>query len=252
MNSSLPIGTAVYKESHNGFSIKGFSYTEENVESSAQIVAGICFDSSGQESFENYMLSLSDTGFAPITTVPPVIKDWQVGEGFAEAYVTAHSSCSFPWSNNRDLKNPNSSLTGADMVGFHQGQFAFGEVKTSAENKFPPQVTTKKEDGLNTQLNKLCSDHSLRWVLVQYLYYRQKNSDEYKDACKAYLENNHNFYIFGVLVRSTEPTINDWKYLKKHLNVHEQNKVFLFALYLPLINGIKKLHTCVLSTKVKS
>lgn len=252
MNALLPIGTTEYEENHNGISIAGFSYTENELEQSAQVVADICFDRSGNESFESYMLSLSDTDFTPIVVVLPTVKDWQVGEGFAEAYITAHFSCSFPWSNNRDLKNPNSSLTGADMIGFHQGQFAFGEVKTSTEKKSPPQVTSKKGDGLNAQLNKLCADHDLRWVLIQYLYHRQKNSDEYKEACIAYLKNTNNFYIFGVLVRSIDPALNDWNYLKKHLQVHEQNKVFLVALYLPVNDGIEKLHTCVLSKKAES
>ena len=251
MTTLFPVGTREYKENHNGISIAGFSYTEDELEKSAQTVADVCFDNSGQESFENYILSLSDTGFAGIPVLP-MVKDWQVGEGFAEGYITAHFACSFPWSNNRDLKNPNSSLTGADMVGYHKGRFAFGEVKTSAEQKSPPQVTSKKGDGLNAQLNKLCANHDLRWVLIQYLYHRQKSSNEYKEACIAYLKNNNNFYIFGILVRSIEPALNDWNYLKKHLQVHEQNKVFLIALYLPVNDGIEKLHTCVLSKKVKS
>lgn len=252
MTNSLPVGTVAYQESCDNYSIKGFTYTEGEIEQSSEIIADICFDSSGREGFESYIHSLSETGFTPITSVLPTVKDWQVGEGFAEAYITAHFSCSFPWSNNRDLKNPNSSLTGADMVGFHQGQFAFGEVKTSTEKKYPPQVTSKKSDGLNAQLNKLCADHDLRWVLIQYLFHRQKSSDEYKDACIAYLNNKNNFYIFGVLVRSVAPTLNDWNYLKKHLEVHEQNKVFLVALYLPVNDGIEKLHTSVLSKKAKS
>jgi len=252
MSNSLPVGTVAYQEKCDDYSIKGFTYAESEIEQSGQIIADICFDSSGKESFENYIHSLSDTGFTPIASVVPTIKDWQVGEGFAEAYIADHFSSSFPWSNNRDLKNPNSSLTGADMVGYHQGQFAFGEVKTSAEKKYPSQVTSKKSDGLNTQLNKLCADHDLRCVLIQYLYHRQKDSDEYKDACIAYLNNKNNFYIFGVLVRSVEPAIKDWNYLKKNLKVHKENRVFLIALYLPVNDGIGKLHTCVLSKKAKS
>ncbi len=252
MTTSLPTGTAEYEEIHNGVAITGVSYNENEIEQSSQIVADICFDHSGKKNFVSYIASLTDTGFSPAKLVVPNIKDWQIGEGFAEAYITAHFSCVFPWSNNRDLKNPNSSLTGADMVGYHNGQFSFGEVKTSAEQKSPPQVTSKKDDGLNTQLNKLCSDHELRWVLVQYLYHRQKDNIEYKKACEAYLQSKTNFYTFGVLVRSTTPMLDDWKYLKKHLQPHVENKVFLVALYLPVNDGIKKLHMCVLSKKVGS
>ncbi|MEA3478956.1 MAG: hypothetical protein U9R60_12295 [Bacteroidota bacterium] len=252
MSDILPAGKAIYQETHSGMSIQGISYSEDDLNQSAQIVADICFDTRGQEDFENYIRSLSDTGFRPINAVFTKIRDWQVGEGFAEAYLTAHFSCYFPWSNNRDLKNPNSSSTGADMVGFHQGQFAFGEVKTSTEQKYPPQVTSKKDDGLNTQLKKLCHDHDIRWVLVQYLFHRVKSTTEYQEACIAYLKYNKNFYIFGVLVRDVEPKRNDWAYLKKHLEVHGQNRVSLVALYLPKNDGIQKLHACVLSKGAKS
>jgi hypothetical protein len=253
MSYVLPEGKAIYQETHNGMCIKGISYTEDDLNQSTQIVADICFDTHGQKDFENYMLSLSDTGFHPINAVFPKIRDWQVGEGFAEAYLTAHFSCCFPWSNNRDLKNPNSSLPGADMVGFHQGQFAFGEVKTvTKQKKSPPDITSKKDDGLNMQLKKLCHDHDIRWVLVQYLFHRMKNTTEYQEACIAYLKNNKSFYVFGVLVRDVEPKINDWNYLKKHLEVHGQNRVSLIALYLPQNDGIQKLHACVLSKGAKS
>jgi len=252
MSDILPAGNVVYQEIHNGIFIQGISYTEDDLNQSAQIVADICFDTPGQKDFENYLLSLSDTGFSLINSVLPKVRGWQVGEGFSEAYLSAHFSCFFPWSNNRDLKNPNSSLTGADMVGFHQGHFAFGEVKTSTEQKYPPQVTSKKGDGLNAQLKKLCHDHDGRWVLVQYLYHRVKSTTEYQEACIAYLKDNKNFYVFGVLVRNVKPKINDWDYLKKHLEVHEQNRVSLVALYLPQNDGIQKLHACVLSKRAMS
>jgi len=252
MSDILPAGNAIYQETHNGMCIQGISYSEEDLNQSAQIVADICFDTIGQKNFENYILSLSDTGFRQINAVLPKVRDWQVGEGFAEAYLTAHFSCFFPWSNSRDLKNPNSSLTGADMVGFYQGQFAFSEVKTSAELKYPPQVTSKKDGGLNTQLKKLCHNHDRRWVLVQYLFHHMKDKTEHKEACIAYLKDNKNFFVFGVLVRNVEPKINDWDYLKKHLEVHDQNRVSLIALYLPQNDGIQKLHACVLSKGAKS
>jgi len=252
MSDVLPAGKAIYQETHNGMCIQGITYSEDDLNQSAQNVANVCFDTRGQEDFENYMLSLSDTGFRPINVITPNIRDWNVGEGFAEAYLTAHFSCNFPWSNNRDLKNPDSSLSGADMVGFHQGQFAFGEVKTSTEQKYPPQVTSKKGDGLNTQLKKLCHDHDIRWVLVHYLFHRVKDRTEYQDASISYLKDKKNFYIFGVLVRDVEPNINDWNYLKKHLVVHEQNRVSLVALYLPKNDGIQKLHARVLSKGAKS
>jgi len=211
MSDILPAGNAIYQETHNGMCIQGISYSEEDLNQSAQIVADICFDTIGQKNFENYILSLSDTGFRQINAVLPKVRDWQVGEGFA-----------------------------------------FGEVKTSAEQKYPPQVTSKKDDGLNTQLKKLCHDYDRRRILVQYLFNRVKGTTEYKEACIAYLKDNKNFYVFGVLVRNVEPHIKDWNYLKKHLEVHEQNRVSLLALYLPQNDGIQKLHAYVLSKGAKT
>lgn len=251
MSDMLPIGKTNYQKTHNGMCIQGISYNEEDLNQSAQVIADICFDTRGQEDFENYILSLSDTGFSPIKTILPKVRDWQVGEGFAEAYLTTHFSCNFPWSSNRDLKNPNSSLTGADLVGFHQEEFAFGEVKTSTEQKYPPQVTSKKGDGLNAQLKKLCHNHDGRWVLIQYLFHRVKSTTEYQKACMAYLKNKHNFYIFGVLVRDVDANINDWDYLIKHLEVHWENRVSLIGLYLPKNGGIQKLHSVVSSKGAK-
>jgi len=239
---TLPAGTKEYQETHNGITIQGFSYSETEIKQSVETVADICFDASGQKDFNDYIASLSETGFNNSNLALSNIKDWQVGEGFAEAYLGCHFSCCFPWSNNRDLKNPNSSLTGADLVGYRNGQFAFGEVKTTKEQKKPPQVTSKKGDGLNAQLNKLCADADARWVLVQYLFHRQKDNTEYKTACESYLQNNTKFYIFGVLVRNTKPTLDDWSHLRKHLQPHSQDSVFLVGLYLPVDDGIQKLH----------
>ncbi len=245
---TLPSGKEEYQEVHNGVSIEGFSYTEADIKQSAKIIANSCFDTLGKNDFNAYIASLSETGFNDSGFALENIKDWQVGEGFAEVYLGANFACCFPWSNNRDLKNPNSSLTGADLVGYCRGQFAFGEVKTSKEKKAPPQVTSKQGHGLNAQLNKLCADSDARWALVQYLFYRQQDRVEYKSACESYLKNsNTNFYIFGVLVRNTKPVLDDWDYLKKYLKPHAQNSVFLIGLYLPVDDGIKKLHQCVLS-----
>ncbi len=61
----LPAGKIVYQENYNGLCINGFTYTDEDLLQSAKIVADICFDRAGQESFENDMRSLNDTGFSP-------------------------------------------------------------------------------------------------------------------------------------------------------------------------------------------
>ncbi len=108
-------------------------------------------------------------------------------------------------------------------------------------------MTSKRGDGLNDQLNKLCADADARQILIKYLFYRQNDKTDYQAAVTSYLQNNKNFYIFGVLIRNTTPVLDDWNYLKKHLKPHAQNSVFLVGLYLPVDDGIQTLHQAVLS-----
>ena len=225
----------VYKDSTN-FSILGIDC--HNLLQLESEIKDRCLSTQDRDKFINLINSIDDTGFKPTSINNLPIKEWQVGECLAEVYLSHCYSCSFPWSSNKDLKNQKSSLPGADLVGFYKNGFAFGEVKTSSEKKYPPQVTSAK-DGLNNQLNNLCSDQNLRMTLIQYLFHRLGEEPEFKQALTCYLKDNQ-FNIFGVLVRDTKPNIDDWKYLKKNLSPHLQSNVFLIALYLP--HSIKKLH----------
>ena len=80
---TLPAGGTEYQETHNGITIKGFSYTESDIKQSAQGIADICFDASGQSDFKDFIASLSETGFKGSSFALSNIKDWQVGEGEA-------------------------------------------------------------------------------------------------------------------------------------------------------------------------
>lgn len=168
--SNMPLGQVEYADTKE-FSLSGISFDDNQLQQVVAEVKSSCFDAQGQEKFNSFVSSISDTGFKNILINNLPVTSWQVGEGLAQAYLISHHNCHFPWPSNRDLKNLTSSLTGADLVGFHQGKFVFGEVKTSVENQQPPQVTSKKTDGLNTQLNNLCSDKNLRKTLIEYLFF---------------------------------------------------------------------------------
>jgi hypothetical protein len=88
---------------------------------------------------------LTDIKLSRVTWIPEnqkVPEEWRVGEALAEAYLVAHRTCKFPWPDGRDARKAGSSLPGADLVGFQQhggtDRFAFGEVKTSGEIRYPP------------------------------------------------------------------------------------------------------------------
>jgi len=60
---TLPAGKTEYQEIHNGITIKGFSYAKSDIQQSAQSIADVCFDASGQNDFKDFIASLSETGF---------------------------------------------------------------------------------------------------------------------------------------------------------------------------------------------
>lgn len=241
--NNMPYGQEIYSDKQN-LLLLGIAFNNNELQQCVTEVKKRCFDAQGQDDFNDFVSSISDTGFNSVTMNNLQITSWQTGEGLAESYLINHFSCSFPWTSNRDFKNLKSSLTGADLVGFYDNKFAFGEVKTSSENRHPPQVTSKAQYGLNTQLNKLCSDKNLQSTLIQYLFHRLKGDQRYENALKKYLQNNNDFNIFGVLVRDTEPNIADWNYLQNNLKSHNIGSIFLIALYLPE-DGINQLHKLV-------
>ncbi len=82
-------------------------------------------------------------------------RGWREGEALAQAWLTDHKDCDFPWPFNRDLRHHGASLPGAELVGFTgtdgEPRFAFGQVKTSKEAKHPPQVVNQGDKNLINQ-----------------------------------------------------------------------------------------------------
>ncbi|MFV9691942.1 MAG: hypothetical protein ACNY01_13410 [Desulfobacteria bacterium] len=130
------------------------SWTADEIDTAlAGPVAPVLFDHEGTADIAALLESVPGTDFtgdeiARILDNDTPPKDWEVGEGeaIAEAYLTHHRDSFFPWPDGRDIRKPKSSLPGADLVGFHKNnektRFAFGEVKTSKENKTPPTNCT--------------------------------------------------------------------------------------------------------------
>jgi hypothetical protein len=146
------------------------------------------------------------------------VENWRVGEGLAETYLQEHQNCEFPWPVGRDEKKSGSSLPGADLVGWQiqedgEIRFAFGEVKTSTEARYPPGVLLGRS-GLHQQLEDLRDRTDLRDGLMKYLAYRawhQPWAPAFKRAASRYLRDDQDVALFGVLVRDVPADPRDVK-----------------------------------------
>ena len=164
-----------------------------------------------------------------------------MGEAIAETYLTDHRSCSFPWPDGRDERKSGSSLPGADLVGFgidDDGDcLAFGEVKTSSEQSYPPGAMYGRT-GLKQQLEDLRDEEAIRDDLVRYLGHRAGSAPwraRFERAASRYLQNTSDIQLYGCLVRDVEPHQDDLRVRVGRLAgaCPEGTRIELLALYLP-------------------
>ncbi|MEW8053014.1 MAG: hypothetical protein AB2809_21890 [Candidatus Thiodiazotropha sp.] len=225
----------------------GRTWTEEELdEAISGQVSSLVFDDKGKADIEGLLAGVAETEFvqeqlAEALADPDDIEDWRVGEAIAEAYLTEHRDCLFPWPDGRDERKCGSSLPGADLVGFQHDaagdRFAFGEVKTSAEAKHPPGAVYGRT-GLKQQLEDLRDKVTIRKDLFKYLGHRAGAADwseRYKAASRRYLANTSDVHLFGVLVRDVPPHEDDVRVRVSKLatNLPAGTEIELLALYLP-------------------
>lgn len=223
----------------------GFSYSDDELNRAlAGKVKDIVFDTEGQKQIINI---LAETGFsndeikknlAPFITTP---ENWRVGEGIAECYLSEHRQCFFPWPDSRDERKIGSSLPGADLVGFqtigNDIYFAYGEVKTSSETKYPPGVMVGRS-GLQSQIEDLKDNSTTKNNLMNYLALRCKGQyweNDFKNAAKNFLKCSNNIRIFGFLIRDVQPNNKDLENRINNLAKHQypETHIEFIALYLP-------------------
>lgn len=209
-------------------------------------VSSLVFDDQGKADIAELLAGVPETEFeqeqlAQALSDPDEIEDWRVGEAIAEAYLAEHRDCRFPWPDGRDERKSGSSLPGADLVGFNQDEqgerFAFGEVKTSAEDKHPPGAVYGRT-GLKQQLEDLRDKVAIRNDLFRYLGHRAQKApwtDSFKAASRRYLKNTSDIQLFGVLVRDVAPHVDDVRVRVEKLgsDCPTGTEIELLALYLP-------------------
>ncbi len=211
---------------------------QEETESLNRQLRGLDLTTMGKEGLEE-VLTAQTTENRP----------WAAGEALAEAYLIETENIVFPWNIERDKRNPSSSLSGADLVGFiAEGtsyRFALGEVKTSSEQACPPQIMSRRPGHMGHQIDSLASDMTIIYQLIRWLHSRTIGSEfeqAFKCSSTSYFNSGRkSIVLFGILIRDTSPNERDLSIcgnkLRQRLTQPTQCK--LIALYLPW--KIKKL-----------
>ena len=242
--------TTRYQDQDRQVSWRGVSMEDEDKFNDfiANDVTSRLYDEEGEIGFEADIRSLTSTGFDPenlnaiLAAEPPEKRAWEVGEAMAEAYLRYKCEIDWPWNMERDKRNPNASLPGADLVGFRGDgddvHLVLGEVKTSSEEKSPPGVMSGSS-GMIHQIENLANNSSLISQLIKWLWFRCKDT-EYETSFNAAVKlliasKNKAIALFGVLIRDTQPNELDLESGGQALAgvLHAPTTCHLTAIYLP-------------------
>lgn len=166
---SQALATLVYQGEKSQVSWQGHALSNGSAFDSfmQNDVAARLNDEEGTTEFESHLrsLSLTEFGSESLKTVlsanSPEERDWAVGEAMAEAWLKTEYQVIWPWNMERDKRNANASLPGADLVGFvrngSETRLVIGEVKASKQEQFPPNVLYGRS-GMIHQIDKLAAD----------------------------------------------------------------------------------------------
>ena len=248
--TELAFTTISYEEQDRQVSWRGVNMEDGDSFSTFMTneVASRLYDEEGAAEFEIHLRGLANTGFARdslndiLAAESLEQRDWAVGEAIAEAYLGRANEITWPWNMERDKRNPNASLPGADLIGFEiEGAYvrlALGEVKTSTDVKTPPGVMNGRS-GMAHQIDNLANNLSLINQLLKWLLPRCKGTEyeaSFNAAITLFLDSgNKAIALFGVLIRDTEPNAFDLQARGQALAGSLQNPTTcqLIAIYLP-------------------
>ena len=244
----IAVGRECYRHQASPSFGTGRAWNDEELDAAISgQVSALVFDEKGKADIAELLEGVAETEFqqeqlSQALAHPENVEDWRVGEAIAEAYLTEHRDCLFPWPDGQDERKSGSSLPGADLVGVQKDEngdrFVFGEVKTSGEAKYPPGAVYGRT-GLKQQLEDLRDKVSIRNDLFKYLGHRAKNAawkSRFKDASKRYLNNTSDVQLFGVLVRDVVPNVDDVRVRVEKLanSCPKGTYIEMLALYLPI------------------
>lgn len=245
---SIPAGNAAYRLGNVPCLGVGLTWSTDDLDVALHgQIRDILSDKEGKSEIASILSSLAESDFAQdalrrVLMDTGTIENWRVGEAIADAYLTDHRMCCFPWPDSRDERKSGSSLPGADLVGLGKDNngdcLAFGEVKTSSVTKYPPGNVIYGHTSLKMQLKALRDQVRIRDELLKYLASRAKGKSwcsRFRAATRRYLKNSSDIQIYGVLVRDVPANDNDLKACVQKLaaNCPNETRIELIALYLP-------------------
>lgn len=217
--------TTVYENIHDCVSWSGRKCEDNNHFS--EFLSNQTFnrlnDIEGKIEYSSYLkgLPLSGLGVKALAEVleanQPEDRQWAAAEAFAEAFLETHKGVQFPWNMERDKRNPFGSLPGADIIGFSQingvWRLVLGEVKSSSELRYPPQVMSGRSGHMGHQIDELVHNLSKVNQLFKWLIPRVKDT-RYEDYFNVAATNYFNsgkksIILYGILVRDTDANEQD-------------------------------------------
>lgn len=212
-------------------------------------VAARLDDTTSSDEMHSHLRGLSLTGMGQtaleevLAAEVPEERDWAAGEALAEAILEEHYDVILPWNTERDKRNPFASLPGADVVGLQRDgashRLAFGEVKSSSEAAWPPQVMSGRSGGIGHQIDALANNLGIICQLLKWLLPRVKGTAHeaaFNQACTRYFNSaRRDVALFGVLVRDQSVREDDLRARGRSLGDRLQAPTIcrLIALYLP-------------------
>ncbi|OEU70332.1 MAG: hypothetical protein BA863_05560 [Desulfovibrio sp. S3730MH75] len=247
---SESFATLAYEDREQQVCWQGYTLSDNDVFDSfmKEDVAARLNDEEGSSEFESHLRGLSLTEFgkdsleAVLKAGTPEENDWAVGEALAETWLSQEHEVIWPWNMERDKRNANASLPGADLVGFvvngTDTRLVMGEVKSSAQDQYPPNVLYGRS-GMINQIDRLANDLGTIQTLLSWLLHRCKNTEfetYYNASAILYFDSgNKAVSLFGVLIRDTEANELDLKNRGKALgsSLNTPTSCHLIALHLP-------------------
>lgn len=191
--------------------VAGFiaAFEEECRQYFARRVSAKLAESDGTEELRQHLIELETTGFnlgglTEQIEAAPQAKDWEIGEAFAVVALEDEHEAMFPWPTGFDKRTLKASLPGPDLVGLQRRvtpRFVFGQVKSSSENRVPPQVVSSTEDCLRNQMSNLLLRSANRQQLISWLLVRMRGTEweaAFSEAVRRYADGD--LWLVGVLV----------------------------------------------------